>query len=156
MRRRDFMLTAALTGVMPGLIQAASQRNNTSISGFGPLVSDQRRILDLPSGFRYQVITVQGQKMSDGHKVPGWPDGMHAFSLDSSRVAIMCNHELATSQGVLSSWQGRPTNDKTVLANAYDVDGKGRVAPGGVRRVIYNLSKQRLEEQHLEHMHEED
>ena len=148
-KRRQFLQGAVLAGVMPALLHAAGKQDRRSIRGFGTLVSDARKILDLPSGFHYRVISVQGQLMEDGRKVPGWPDGMHAFKLDEQRVILMCNHELAPGQSMLSAWQGKPVEDQEVIAAAYDPGIQGRITPGGVRRIVYNLKSGKVERQHL-------
>jgi len=152
MHRRAFLTataTGAVLGGLPGLIQAAGETDRTRIQGYGQLVADTRGILDLPKGFQYRIISVQGQQMEDGLKVPGWPDGMHAFAQDKQRITLMCNHELAVAQSELSAWAGAATDDKQILAAAYDHSGQNRVAPGGVRRLIYNLKTRQLEKQHL-------
>jgi len=95
MHRRSFIATSVASialGRFGGLLQAAGRSDRQPAQGFGEIVPDAKQILDLPRGFRYQVVSVQGQSMDDGLKVPGWPDGMHAFMLDKHRVVIMCNH----------------------------------------------------------------
>jgi secreted PhoX family phosphatase len=152
MHRRAFIKASAAgvaLGHFPGLLQAASQSSRLSVQGYGDLLSDTRGILDLPRGFKYQVISVQGQLMADGLKVPGWPDGMHAFKLDQDRVAVMCNHELEVSQSSLSAWAGSANSNSQLLEAAYDHYPKAMVAPGGVRRMVYNLKTRRLEKQHM-------
>jgi uncharacterized protein len=48
--------------------------------GYGPLVPDPDGLLDLPRGFRYEVLSREGEKMSSGEgRVPSNPDGMAAF-----------------------------------------------------------------------------
>ncbi len=149
MKRRDFLLTALMSGTLPGLLNAAGQPGQSRIAGFGSLQPDSRNILDLPQGFHYRVITAQGQLMEDGWKVPGWPDGMHAYELDDERVVLMCNHELAPVQSSMSAWLGKPVEHNAVMAAAYDSGVNSRVAPGGVRRIVYNLKTGQVERQHL-------
>ena len=152
MHRRAFIKASAAGvafGRFPSLLQAASQPNRLRIQGYGDLLSDQKRILDLPQDFKYQVISVQGQQMADGLKVPGWPDGMHAFALDQHRVVVMCNHELAVTQSSLSAWAGSANRDPQLLEAAYDHYPQDMIAPGGVRRLVYNLKTRQLEKQQL-------
>ena len=61
---------------------------------YGPLLRDPHRILDLPEGFRYRVISRTGDRMADGFVVPGFPDGMAAFSGRDGKVILIRNHEL--------------------------------------------------------------
>jgi len=152
MHRRSFITTSVagiVLGQFNGLLQAASKSDRQPVRGFGEIVSDAKQILDLPAGFRYQVVSVQGQLMEDGLKVPGWPDGMHAFMLDKHRVVIMCNHELMITQAGLSAWKGAANSNPQMLEAAYDYYPQDRIAPGGVRRLIYNLKTRQLEKQHL-------
>jgi hypothetical protein len=41
---------------------------------------DPEGILDLSEGFRYRVLERRGDRMSDGYRVPGQPDGMGCFA----------------------------------------------------------------------------
>src|SRR5262249_45324721 len=45
--------------------------------GYGPLLSDPNRIVDLPKGFSYKVMSRTAERMDDGLLVPGimmaWP-----------------------------------------------------------------------------------
>ena len=47
--------------------------------GYGPLIVDPKKILDLPKGFSYRVISRAGDAMNDGLVLPGKPDGMATF-----------------------------------------------------------------------------
>ena len=59
------------------------------VHGYGPLITDPNRLLDLPEGFSYQVVVQGGDTMDDGLFVPGQPDGMACFPLEGSRVALV-------------------------------------------------------------------
>lgn len=134
------------------LLQAASEpvKPDMAIAGHGPLQTDPRLILNLPKGFRYQVVSAIDQDMEDGLKVPGWPDGMHAFPLDRDRVVVLCNHELEMTQQSLSCWrEADQTKRQKFAENIYDRTRDGEFAPGGVRRFVYNLKSHKLERQHM-------
>jgi uncharacterized protein len=68
-------------------------------SGYGPLVPDPDGLLDLPEGFRYRVLSREGDELRSGEgPVPSNHDGMAAFagrSTDrhSGRVHLVRNHE---------------------------------------------------------------
>src|SRR5439155_4965864 len=69
-------------------------------SGYGPLLPDPDKVLDLPAGFRYQIIARSGEMMTDGVRRPSLPDGMAAFAGPGGTTVLCCNHEndaLATS-----------------------------------------------------------
>jgi secreted PhoX family phosphatase len=74
-------------------------------AGYGPLVRDPAGILDLPAGFRYQIVDQVGQDMSDGYRVPGRPDGMGCFTLADGRLALMRNHELVWTDSRLGPYK---------------------------------------------------
>ena len=126
------------------------QPYRSQTEGFGELVTDPKRILDLPEGFTYKVLSTTGQFMNDGLRVPGAPDGMAAFGLDTERVAIVCNHELEDGQ----SFQGpfglqNELLDKIPNTKLYDT-GRGKQPQlGGTSTLVYNLRRQTIESHFL-------
>lgn len=50
--------------------------------------------LDLPPGFTCELVSELGEEMSGGGTVPDSADGMGSFTVDSSHVALVRNHEL--------------------------------------------------------------
>lgn len=149
--RRRFCRNMVLGGVLASLAdfsQASSRVAGQTVDRYGPLKKDPRRILDLPAGFSYQIVSVHGQKMSDGLVVPGWPDGMHVFNAGKDRVTILCNHELDITQQELSAWIGSREASVSEQDMFYD-HNHGKPAPGAVRKLVYNLRQQKLEHQHL-------
>ncbi|MFE7384367.1 alkaline phosphatase PhoX [Streptomyces zhihengii] len=61
--------------------------------GYGPLVPDPAGLLDLPEGFRYTVLSRQGQPLRSGEgPVPSNFDGMAAFRGGRGTVLVR-NHE---------------------------------------------------------------
>jgi uncharacterized protein len=63
--------------------------------GYGPLVKDPGGLLDLPAGFRYEVLSRTGELMTDGFRVPGAHDGMAAFRGRGGNTLLVRNHELS-------------------------------------------------------------
>ncbi|MBT2364118.1 PhoX family protein [Streptomyces sp. ISL-10] len=62
--------------------------------GYGPLVPDPDGLLDLPKGFRYKVLSREGDQLSLGQgPVPSNHDGMAAFAGRRGRVHLVRNHE---------------------------------------------------------------
>ncbi|GAA3376942.1 PhoX family protein [Streptomyces sannanensis] len=62
--------------------------------GYGPLVPDPAGLLDLPKGFRYQVLSREGEPLRSGEgRVPSNHDGMAAFAGRRGRVHLVRNHE---------------------------------------------------------------
>ncbi|QXC62703.1 PhoX family protein [Aquihabitans sp. G128] len=68
-------------------------------TGYGPLVADPAGLLDLPKGFRYQVVTRAGDRLTDlsGRPtqalVPGAQDGTAAFAGPRGSTVLVVNHE---------------------------------------------------------------
>ncbi|MCX4501368.1 alkaline phosphatase PhoX [Streptomyces anulatus] len=62
--------------------------------GYGPLVPDPDGLLDLPKGFRYRVLSREGDPLRSGEgPVPGNHDGMAALPGRNGRVHLVRNHE---------------------------------------------------------------
>ena len=71
--------------------------------GYGPLVADPAGLLDLPAGFRYTVLSREGEPLRSGEgPVPARCDGMAAFAAPGGGLALVRNHENRpdTSHGV--------------------------------------------------------
>ncbi|MEU2159404.1 alkaline phosphatase PhoX [Streptomyces sp. NPDC019396] len=63
-------------------------------SGYGPLVPDPHGLLDLPKGFRYRVLSREGEPLRSGEgPVPSNHDGMTALRGRNGRVHLIRNHE---------------------------------------------------------------
>ncbi|MFF7181121.1 alkaline phosphatase PhoX [Streptomyces sp. NPDC008121] len=89
----------------------------SSGSGYGPLVPDPAGLLDLPKGFRYKVLSREGDPLRSGEgPVPSNPDGMGAFAGRRGRTHLVRNHENRTTGRV-----GVPT----VKGLTYDPAAKG-------------------------------
>lgn len=67
--------------------------------GYGLLLPDPNGLLDLPSGFEYQVISRTDTLMSDGNLEPSNHDGMAAFPGPKNTTILVRNHELSNSTG---------------------------------------------------------
>ncbi|WP_254716008.1 alkaline phosphatase PhoX [Actinomadura sp. WMMB 499] len=63
-------------------------------AGYGPLVPDPDGLLDLPRGFRYRVLSREGEPLPSGEgPVPSRFDGMAAFPARGRGVRLVRNHE---------------------------------------------------------------
>ncbi|MEU8652380.1 alkaline phosphatase PhoX [Streptomyces sp. NPDC048737] len=106
--------SGALSELFPGTAAAAQ---NLGHSGYGPLVPDPHGLLDLPEGFRYRVLSREGEPLRSGEgPVPSNHDGMTALPGRHGRVHLVRNHE------------NRPTARyavPTVDGLTYDPVGKG-------------------------------
>ena len=128
----------------------ARQAHQSEVEGYGALVEDPQRILDLPEGFTYTIMSTTGQTMSDGLKVPGAPDGMAAFQHDSDRVVVVCNHELEDANTLLGPYGiTNALAAKIPAGKMYDT-GKGkRPQLGGTSNFVYNVKEQKVESHFL-------
>jgi secreted PhoX family phosphatase len=83
------------------------------------LLPDPNGVVDLPAGFSYRIISLEGTPMSNGMPVPGDHDGMAAFRGRNGTTVLVRNHELGGSDP-----------NPIVGTNPYDP-----AVPGGTTRV---------------------
>jgi len=116
----------------------------------GDLRPDADKILDLPDGFSYRVVSRVGEAMNDGLWVPGAHDGMAAFDGDDSRVILLTNHEMNThwfdGSAFGDGYSELPESTRTRL---YDRGGDKTPALGGTTTTIYNPATGETEKQFL-------
>lgn len=151
--RRDFLRRAtALSLGFLGLRHLAGCGGESPhrIRGLGDLVPDPHEILDLPPGFRYQILSPTGEPMNDGLRVPGGHDGMAAFPGPDGLTVLVRNHELVPADlrrgpfGLKNELLGRVPRERL-----YD-RGRG-VTPGlgGTTTLVYDTRSRRLHRQFL-------
>ena len=104
--RRQFLERTAIAGgviatLSPfyALVKRGGRGRVVPGEGYGPLV--KKGDLWLPPDFHYQVLSVQGTMMSDGHRTPGMFDGMAAFPGGDGRTILIRNHENRAWDGEL-------------------------------------------------------
>ncbi len=118
--------------------------------GYGPLNDDPKGILNLPNGFTYDIISKQGDRMSDGLLVPGLPDGMAAFEAPDNKVLIIRNHEVMVGNKELG-----PFGNNLELLKSYHIrkfyDFGGGIIPcmGGTTTILYNPATGQVEQEFL-------
>ncbi|MFF9208169.1 MULTISPECIES: PhoX family protein [unclassified Streptomyces] len=84
----------AFTGALSELFAGTAAAQNLGHSGYGPLVPDPHGLLDLPEGFRYTVLSREGDPLRSGQgPVPSHHDGMAAFAGRGGRTHLVRNHE---------------------------------------------------------------
>ncbi|MFC9424131.1 alkaline phosphatase PhoX [Streptomyces sp. NPDC056987] len=107
----------AFAGAVSELFAGTAAAQTTGRSGYGPLVTDPDGLLDLPKGFRYKVLSREGDPLRSGEgKVPGNHDGMAAFAGRRGRVHLVRNHENRVTA---------PIGVPVVEGITYDPTGKG-------------------------------
>jgi hypothetical protein len=121
--RRALGVGAAGVALAAALPLALRRRARASPVG---LERDPQKLFDHLPGFEVHVLDRTGDIMSDGHLVPGMPDGMGTFAGPSGTIALLRNHELGTSDAAFSAYPGGPTPGE-----AYDP-----ASFGGVTRLL--------------------
>ncbi|MFE1338755.1 PhoX family protein [Streptomyces sp. NPDC058733] len=107
----------AFTGALSELFAGTAAAQNLGHSGYGPLVPDPHGLLDLPEGFRYTVLSREGDPLRSGEgPVPSHHDGMAAFAGRGGRTHLVRNHENRATARI-------PV--PTVPGITYDPAGKG-------------------------------
>ncbi|WP_030613159.1 alkaline phosphatase PhoX [Streptomyces achromogenes] len=107
----------AFTGALSEVFAGTAAAQGLGRTGYGPLVPDPHGLLDLPKGFRYTVLSREGDRLRSGEgPVPSHHDGMAAFAGGAGRTHLVRNHEnRATAQIPVP----------TVRGLTYDPAGKG-------------------------------
>ncbi|TYK49164.1 alkaline phosphatase PhoX [Actinomadura decatromicini] len=72
-------LSIALAGSLDGIFQTSAGADTGEAYGYGPLIPDPKGVLDLPKGFSYKTLSVEGDPISNGVVVPGHHDGTATF-----------------------------------------------------------------------------
>ncbi|MFJ9409632.1 alkaline phosphatase PhoX [Streptomyces sp. NPDC101393] len=110
----------AFSGSLTELFAGTATAQSMGKSGYGPLVPDPDGLLDLPKGFRYKVLSREGDPLLSGEgKVPSNCDGMAAFPGPHghrARTHLVRNHENRT---------GSRSAVPTVPDLTYDPGGEG-------------------------------
>ncbi|GEK01612.1 PhoX family protein [Streptomyces sp. 1-11] len=107
----------AFTGALSELFAGTAAARNLGDTGYGPLVPDPHGLLDLPKGFRYTVLSREGERLRSGEgPVPSNHDGMAAFAGPANRTHLVRNHENRVTAKI-------PV--PTVAGLTYDPAGKG-------------------------------
>lgn len=133
-----------------GLERFASGAYQNQVHRYGDLKRDPADVLDLPEGFKYTLISRTGDRMTDGLRVPGAPDGMAAFPGPEGKVILLRNHELVapqTSEGAFGL--GNHLFPKVDPNKVYDL-GKGKFPHlGGTTTFLFDLKTQKIEKSFL-------
>lgn len=134
------MFKSGRLGRSPGLPRA----------GFGPLVRDPDGMLDLPRGFTYRTLSVTGERMDDGLRVPAAHDGMAAFRGARGKIILVRNHELTIGDpGVGPFGDDNEWLRYVDRARIYDGGADAGPSMGGTTTLIVDSETGRLEEHFL-------
>jgi secreted PhoX family phosphatase len=144
--RRRFLQSITAAAATPALTFASK----ATIASGGLLPTDPNRVIDVPEGFSYTVVSRIGETMSDGLFVPGAHDGMAAFEGENGRITLICNHELSAE----SMYAGPYTDSYSGLSKAmktrfYDRGKERSPGLGGTTTTLYNPATRETERQFL-------
>ncbi|MGW8377163.1 alkaline phosphatase PhoX [Streptomyces sp. ODS28] len=122
----------AFSGAIPELFSGTAAAQGTGgASGYGPLVPDPKGVLDLPKGFRYRILSREGEQLRSGEgKVPSHHDGMAAFrGTREGRTWLVRNHENRMDAKVPVPTVKGLTYDPEAKGGctALEVDGRGEL-----------------------------
>ena len=118
-RRKFFTLAGVGAG---GVVLASPLKNlytnlvvgkQSFADRIGELIPDPQGILDLPKGFKYNVLSRVGEKMDDGHTVPNQHDGMGAFPGKNGQTILVRNHEIHPLQAINNFAEDIPQYDRS-------------------------------------------
>ena len=155
--RRSFLKTAGavslgFAGLHRFISSGAEVSAATGSAGYGELVADPGKIVDLPKRFSYKAISRTGETMDDGLFVPSSHDGMATFPGPNGKTILVRNHEvrprkLGDSGGALGEQQEKMIDVPT--DRFYD-RGKGDVyCGGGTSSLVYDTKSQTLDHHYL-------
>ncbi len=155
--RRSFIRSAAAVSVGFAGLRLASEAladgaaaTRPDSQGYGPLVPDPQRVLDLPEGFSYRVISRIGMEMDDGLLVPGKQDGAAAFPGPDGLTLHICNHEVDPTLRRLGpygwSLERLGTPDP---AKIYDRGHDQTPALGGCTTTVYDTRTGRVHRRYM-------
>src|SRR5688500_1678800 len=149
--RRDFLtfsaaaVSAGFLGLHRLFADATTQPATNPAVGYGPLIPDPKKILDLPAGFSHHVFSQVGQMMDDTLRVPGLHDGMAAFAGPADgTVIIVRNHEVMDRDKNGAFGANNELLSKISQSKLYDA-GHGRPCLGGTTTLVYNTRDRMLE-----------
>ncbi len=153
--RRTFLKSASVVSAgfltmhrASGVLSAAQHLPVSSL--YGPLRKDPAKVLDLPRGFEYQVISRMGQRMSDGLVTPGNHDGMAVFPGRMGRIILICNHESNPDQGLASPFGiQNELLGKVDKEDFYDYGFGEQPGLGGTTTLVYNPKTRKVEREFL-------
>ncbi|HXG81399.1 MAG TPA: alkaline phosphatase PhoX, partial [Sphingomicrobium sp.] len=147
-------LSAAVAGFaglkLLGSGSAAEAR--ADIEGYGPLLPDPNRLLDLPRGFSYRILSRTGDPMSDGLLTPGAFDGMAAFRVRGNRhqVALVRNHEIWPDDVAGGAFgPGHALLARVPRTKLFDLAADGAPKLGGTTTLIWDMRARRVVRSHL-------
>lgn len=146
LNRRLFLRSLIAAAATPALPRRARARDRK----IGGLRADPNGLLDLPESFSYRIVSRAGAEMSDGLRVPGYHDGMAAFTGRDGRILLVCNHEVEPSIQRQSAFAAADERlFEALRPSLYDQGGGSTPGAGGTTTTVFNPLTGETERQHL-------
>ncbi len=154
--RRHFLRTAGAVSLgfsglyhLLGCAEDGAWTGYDTPFGYGPLIPDPNRVLDLPKGFSYTVVSSTGEEMHDGFLVPGLHDGMAAFPGSNGKTVLVRNHELSSGSSPKIGPFGEKNERVAPVEQTYDPGRGDTRCLGGTTTLVYDTRERRLERHYL-------
>ncbi|WP_222439172.1 alkaline phosphatase PhoX [Echinicola salinicaeni] len=153
--RREFikqsgMVTLGFMGLFQCIQPSSKNGSSSDLIGYGALVEDPDKILNLPKGFSYSIISRSGEPMDDGLIVPGRPDGMGTFQGNDGKIIIIRNHENSPDDFKEGAFGEGNENYSSKYAGEFYENGLGTLPGlGGTTTLVYNPATKEVEKQFL-------
>jgi secreted PhoX family phosphatase len=146
MHRRQFLQQLAVAVSAPALTLSSRAAD----ARIGQVRADPGKLLDLPNGYQYTVVSRAGDLMDDGLRVPYAHDGMAAFPGQDGRIVLVCNHEMTPAYGHRSAFADRFNQlAEATRKKFYDRGNDRTPGCGGTTTTIYNPATRTTERQFL-------
>lgn len=129
MKRRDVIKSGIKIGLGSAFFTVLN-RESWALADDEPLFADARQMLQVPRGFSVKLIQKSGDRLSDGYRMPGKPDGMACFQGENGTIVLMRNHELPPFFQ-LDAEEHTAYDANQAPKYAYD-----RASAGGVSRLV--------------------
>jgi secreted PhoX family phosphatase len=134
------------------LLAASPASAQPVIAGYGPLLPDPDRLLDLPRGFSYRIVSREGEPMSDGLVTPAAFDAMGCFRVRGAphQVLLVRNHEMwpnLTEGGAFGRDHALARN--IPRAKIFDRLADGTPKLGGTTTLLWDMRQHRVVRSHL-------
>ena len=152
--RRQFLRNSTAIAIGFSGLQKLSanyaERQSLRDKGYGPLIVDPNKTLDLPKGFSYRIISRAGETMDDGLILPDKPDGMATFAGADGLTILIRNHEInpAVTPSLGAFGKSNDKLNKGIRKKMFDA-GVNSPALGGTTTLVYDTKQQKIVRQFL-------
>ncbi|UCS91629.1 PhoX family protein [Echinicola marina] len=148
--KQSGMVTMGFMGLFQCIQPSSKNGSSSEKIGYGLLEEDPDKILNLPKGFSYTIISRSGELMDDGLIVPGRPDGMGTFPGKEGKIIIVRNHENSPDDFEEGAFGEHNENYSSKYAGELYENGMGSLPGlGGTTTLVYNPATKKVEKQFL-------